>query len=275
MTATLPEVLPGHWTTADGREMAARYAAQGRDSLGMPDRTDLALANDLYMADGFLPLQTAAKERMRWLSVHLARAQIALRALQEASAVAMAAAAEGDPLADFLACVHRTAAGALALEGETNECDDAESCIACAVVIVDDDMVLPDASGGWIHAACCGPERESYVDADGEPLGPDDPIPTGTRWGDLPQPKQAADATAAHRTPTAIGELEPVAPLRHFRHKLGFRDATDTVAFDARGRAWLFFRNPKIRPRFAPFYTLSYAETAECWLEVETPAGGG
>lgn len=72
--------------------------------------------------------------------------------------------------------------------------DDAERCIACNVAFVDDDLVHTDEGGGFIHASCCGPERESYVKAGGEPLGPEDPIPTPFRWGDLPQPAAAAEA---------------------------------------------------------------------------------
>lgn len=62
--------------------------------------------------------------------------------------------------------------------------DDTEKCIACVKPFAADDMVLTDASGGLIHRDCCGPERESFTNAEGEPLGPDDPIPTGFRWGD-------------------------------------------------------------------------------------------
>lgn len=76
--AQLPDVLPGHWTTRDGLEKAKEYAAMTRENLALSDRTDLALANALYLADGFLPIQTAAKERMRWLSVQLAIANAQL-----------------------------------------------------------------------------------------------------------------------------------------------------------------------------------------------------
>jgi len=58
-----------------------------------------------------------------------------------------------------------------------------EECIACDAPFKPDDMAMTDESGGFIHVYCCGPERESYVNAQGEPLGPDDPIPTGFRWG--------------------------------------------------------------------------------------------
>jgi hypothetical protein len=66
-----------------------------------------------------------------------------------------------------------------------------EACIACAVPFVGSDMVLPDASGGFVHVACCGPERESYVGGDGEPLAEGAPLPTGFRWDSLPAPKAA------------------------------------------------------------------------------------
>jgi hypothetical protein len=79
--ADLPDVLSGHWSTAEGREMAERYAAMSRADLSDAGRTDLELANALFLVDGPIGLQTAAKERMRWLSVQLAlaRAEIARR----------------------------------------------------------------------------------------------------------------------------------------------------------------------------------------------------
>ena len=55
-------------------------------------------------------------------------------------------------------------------------------CLACLGVFRLGDLVLDDAGGGTLHAACCGPERESYTNSNGDPLGPDDPIPTGYRW---------------------------------------------------------------------------------------------
>lgn len=69
---TLPDVLPGHWTTPEGHAKAVEYASLTRADLGMPDRPDLGLANALYLVSGEIEIQTAAKERMRWLSVQLA-----------------------------------------------------------------------------------------------------------------------------------------------------------------------------------------------------------
>lgn len=60
-----------------------------------------------------------------------------------------------------------------------------DRCIACDRILDEEDLVFNDVSGGVIHASCCGPERESYVNADGEPLKPGEPIPTPWRWGDL------------------------------------------------------------------------------------------
>lgn len=57
-----------------------------------------------------------------------------------------------------------------------------EACIACDVPFVEGVRVLPDASGGFIHVECCGPERESYTGFDGEPLKQGEPIPAGTPW---------------------------------------------------------------------------------------------
>jgi hypothetical protein len=80
----LPATLPGHWDTPAGHEMATEYAKLTRAKLGNAHRSDFAVANDVYMADrGDLDLivhQTAAKERIRWLSVQLALAQAALAA---------------------------------------------------------------------------------------------------------------------------------------------------------------------------------------------------
>jgi hypothetical protein len=55
---------------------------------------------------------------------------------------------------------------------------DIERCIACGGIVLDDDEVYDDAGGGIIHAKCCGPERECYVDLEtGEPLKDGAPIP--------------------------------------------------------------------------------------------------
>jgi hypothetical protein len=77
--ATLPDVLPDHWTSAEGREMAVEYLTTPRNRLGRSDLTDFALANAVFLADRRdldpIVYQTAAKERIRWLSAHLASLQ--------------------------------------------------------------------------------------------------------------------------------------------------------------------------------------------------------
>lgn len=57
-----------------------------------------------------------------------------------------------------------------------------EACIACDVPFIEGVLVLPDASGGFIHVGCCGPDRESYTGFNGEPLKEGEPIPTGAPW---------------------------------------------------------------------------------------------
>ena len=60
--------------------------------------------------------------------------------------------------------------------------DESETCVACSVAFEEGDDILNDAHGGFIHAACCGPERESYFGADGDPLKEGEPIPTPFKW---------------------------------------------------------------------------------------------
>lgn len=72
------EPVAGYWLTEGGTEMANRYLEKRREDLAYGHRSDLELANDVYMADrnslDLLGLQTAAKERIRWLSAQLALA---------------------------------------------------------------------------------------------------------------------------------------------------------------------------------------------------------
>jgi hypothetical protein len=90
--AELPDVLPGHWETAEGHEKAREYATMIRADLCMGGRTDLDLANAVFMAGrhdlDLIHYQTAAKERMRWLSVQLALKATALEQSQREVQVA-------------------------------------------------------------------------------------------------------------------------------------------------------------------------------------------
>jgi len=77
----LPVSLPGHWLTEDGHAKAREYATKPREWLALAEMPDYLLANAVFMVDrDSLELgiyQTAAKERIRWLSVKLAIAEAA------------------------------------------------------------------------------------------------------------------------------------------------------------------------------------------------------
>ncbi len=58
-----------------------------------------------------------------------------------------------------------------------------EACPICGIAFQADDDCLHDFDLGIVHASCCGPERENYVNLDtGESLGPDDPLPTPFKY---------------------------------------------------------------------------------------------
>lgn len=135
MELKLPNTVAGHWTTSEGRDMATRYLAMPRSKLGYPDYNDFSLANAVFLAGRndltLVSFQGAAKERIRWLSVHLYaaeqardRAQRSLRALQEGAALALSQlGTDGDgPVADFLCAILQEAVrGLLASDDVTNE----------------------------------------------------------------------------------------------------------------------------------------------------------
>lgn len=86
MSGQLPAAPAGHWDTPEGREMALDYLGKSRASLCMGELSDLHLANKQYLEDisvgtvtfqSAIGVQTAAKERIRWLSAHLAAANLA------------------------------------------------------------------------------------------------------------------------------------------------------------------------------------------------------
>ena len=60
--------------------------------------------------------------------------------------------------------------------------EDKIECEACERPIMLGQLVYADASGGLIHAHCCGPERDSYTGKDGGPLKPGEPIPEPWRY---------------------------------------------------------------------------------------------
>jgi hypothetical protein len=72
----LPTIAPGHWDSEGGHEVAVEYVGKSRADLAHGELSDFLLANRVFMAGrGDLDLiawQTAAKERIRWLSAQLA-----------------------------------------------------------------------------------------------------------------------------------------------------------------------------------------------------------
>ena len=65
---------------------------------------------------------------------------------------------------------------------KTLPAEDGLQCFVCEKYFAEGDAYYPDVSGGFLHADCCGPERESYVGADGEPLRDGEPIPEPLVW---------------------------------------------------------------------------------------------
>lgn len=80
------EPLSGHWDSPDA-EMIAAYAGKTRGDLMHGNMTDFLLANRQYLAGrtdlDLVAWQTAAKERIRWLSVQLALQSSAILAMAE------------------------------------------------------------------------------------------------------------------------------------------------------------------------------------------------
>lgn len=92
-TQALPDAMTGHWDTPEGRDFAVEYLAKDRASLCMGNLSDFHLANAQYLEDisvgtvtfqSAIGIQTAAKERIRWLSAQLAAANVELASLRQA-----------------------------------------------------------------------------------------------------------------------------------------------------------------------------------------------
>lgn len=86
------KIIPRHWDTEDGTAMANRSLGETRDQLCHGEMSDLALANAVYMASrtdlDLIVYQTAAKERIRWLSAHLAAANERIAHLENIACLA-------------------------------------------------------------------------------------------------------------------------------------------------------------------------------------------
>lgn len=97
----LPCPLPGHWNASDGHEMALRYAPKTREQLAGGISTDMLVAFEIASLcrddHDFEAVLSTAKDRIRWLSVQLALAQMEAKTLvtPEASAAWAAEIARG------------------------------------------------------------------------------------------------------------------------------------------------------------------------------------
>jgi hypothetical protein len=111
-----------------------------------------------------------------------------------------------------------------------------ERCIACDEALQHGEMVMDDASGGIIHARCCGPERESYTGPDGEPLKDGEPIPQGWPWvgDDLSEAELAEYAEGL-----ATGGGRHVSTMRRAMAEIVRRRAALRTAAPAEAVAWL------------------------------------
>jgi len=71
-----PVPMPGHWVSEEGRRIADEYFGRDRSHLVMGDMSDFQLANEQFLVDRYdlqlIAYQTAAKDRIRWLSAQLA-----------------------------------------------------------------------------------------------------------------------------------------------------------------------------------------------------------
>jgi hypothetical protein len=76
VSVRLPAVCEGHWRSGPGHMMAEEYVRLRREDLAKADMPDFELANAIFLADrndlDLIHWQTAAKERIRWLSAQLA-----------------------------------------------------------------------------------------------------------------------------------------------------------------------------------------------------------
>lgn len=67
--------------------------------------------------------------------------------------------------------------------------EDGARCFICGEPFKPGDMVLPDINEGLGHRACFGDDREGFVNLNtGDPIGPDEPLPTGWPYSTPPAP---------------------------------------------------------------------------------------
>lgn len=75
---------------------------------------------------------------------------------------------------------------------------DSLHCEACSLAIEDGQRVFSDAEGGYLHADCLGEPTttEGFVDAEGEPLAADAPIPQSTVYAEFYTPAKIVEQLA-------------------------------------------------------------------------------
>jgi len=73
-----PVYVKGHWKSPAGQMLANEYLGRERTDLAKGDLSDFEIANGIFLANrndlDLIIWQTAAKERIRWLSAQLAAA---------------------------------------------------------------------------------------------------------------------------------------------------------------------------------------------------------
>jgi len=149
------------------QDVIAEIEAEGRDPQAIAETMRGQMGATFKLCEEITMLRTAAASLLRHVGVsryRCARSGLRLDANIPEYAALEAALANTTP--------------------ETRQSEtEAERCIACGVPFKTGDRYLPDASGGSVHRACCGPEPESFTHND-EPLPPGAALPEGAIWTD-------------------------------------------------------------------------------------------
>lgn len=107
-------------------------------------------------------------------------------------------------------------AAALARRAAASMRETTAVCIACGKAVIDGNLFYEDMNEGPMHAECCGPERESFVGPDGEPLKPGDPIAAPCVYRGIPARAQT-ETTAEQFIQAAIDSApEPLRRLGEY-----------------------------------------------------------
>lgn len=89
---------------------------------------------------------------------------------------------------------------------------DLHRCFICDEPFRKNELVLSDYTEGLGHRACFGEDRANYVNSldTGEPLGPNDPIPTGQPYDPADYPEYPTLAARSQVDPVAVKVLDEV-----------------------------------------------------------------